>query len=113
MTALRTTGRFLLSIGFFLRQWKQDLAEAAAADFKISDAFVVDLGGEQELDRIVANGPAVLELDEGDSVVEYFERSFVSFAVEQMAKDEDRLAPAFGTQVFQRILGGGGAGVVT
>ena len=113
MTALRTTRRLLLCIGFFLRQRKESVACAAAADFKIGDAFVVDLGGQQELDWIVAGGPAVLELDESDSVVEHFERGLVSSAVEQVAEDENRLAPAFGTEVFQRILGGGGAGIAT
>lgn len=105
--------RFLLGVGLFLSQRKEDLAGAAAADFKIGDALVINLGGEQELDRIVADSPAVIEFDESNPIVEYFKRSLLPFAMEQVAKDEHRLTPAFGAEIFQRMLRGSGASVVT
>jgi hypothetical protein len=82
-------------------------------DFKVGDALFIDLSGKQEFNRIIARGSTVAKLDEGDAIIEDFKGSFLSFAIEQMAEDEDRLAFAFRAEIFEGVLRRCGAGELT
>jgi hypothetical protein len=83
------------------------------ADFKVGDTFLIDLGGKQELDWIIANRLAVAKLDEGDPVIEDLEGRFLSFAIEQMAEDKNRLTSAFRAEISEGMLRRRGAGKST
>ncbi len=101
--------RFALLSG----QGKEQLAGLTVADFKVGDPFLIDLGGKQELDRIVAHRLAVAKLDEGETVIEDLEGRFLSFAIEQMAEDKNRLAFAFRAEISEGVLRRSGAGKLT
>jgi hypothetical protein len=83
------------------------------ADFKVCDTFLIDLGGKQELDRIIAHRLAVAKLDESDPVIEDLEGRFLSFAIEQMPEDKNRLAFAFRAEISEGMLRHSGAGKLT
>ena len=82
-------------------------------DFKVGDTFVIDLSGKQKFNRIIAHGSTVAELNEGNPVIEDLEARFLSFAIEQMAEDEDWLAFAFCPEIFEGVLRRSGAGKLT
>ena len=113
VAAIRALRRLFFRFSLFEGQRKENLAGTAGPDFKIGDPLVVDLGREQEFDRVVAQQSTVAELDKGDPVVEDFEGCFLPFAIQQMAKHHDRLAFALDAEIFQRMLGRSGARILT
>jgi hypothetical protein len=52
---------------------------------------LIEFSRKEELSWVIPDQPLVTELDQGESVVEGFERRFLSFASQHMPKDKDRL----------------------
>ena len=102
---VRAGSRFLLCTALVLCKREKLLASGTGANFKISHAFVVDVGRQQELNGVVAEQSAILEFYGGQSLIEHFEGRFLAFALGDVPKDEDRLPFPFGAQVPQGSLG--------
>jgi hypothetical protein len=110
---VRALSRFPVRLALLSGQGKKQLAGVTGTDFKVGDAFCIDVGRKQELDRIVAHGSAIAEFDEGDPVIEDLKSRFLPFAIEHMAEDKDRLAFAFRAEIFQSMRGRRRTGVFT
>lgn len=79
-------------------------------DLKVRNALIVDFGGQQQFQRVIAEHGAIREFDDRQPIVEHLEGRFLTFPVQDMAKNEDGLASAFGSQVLQSALRRPGAG---
>lgn len=101
--------RFLLSGAFLRRQRKELLAFRAGPEFEVGNALWIYFCGEEKLDRIVSQNRAIGELDHGQTIIEDLKRRFLSLAFCNMAEHENRLALAFGPEVFQQALSCSGA----
>lgn len=104
--------RLLIRVILLLGEGKKQFTGLARADFKVGDAFFIDLSGKQEFNRIIAHGSTVAELDEGNPVIEDFKSGFLPFAIEPMTENEDRLAFAFRAEIFEGVLSRRGAGIL-
>lgn len=108
--ALRAGSRLVLRFAFVDREWEKLFALLTCADFEVGGAIRVDLCGEQQFEGIVAEGHTVGEFYDGQAVVKYFERGFLSLSCKDMADHEDRLSFSLSTKVAQGVLRGGHAG---
>jgi len=86
------------------------LTPSTRANFEVRDPLFVDLGGQQEFKGIVAQSNVVFEKNDGQAVIEHFERGFFAFPLQAVAHHKDRLPSTLGAQVFQRALRRRGAG---
>lgn len=60
----------------------------------------IDFRREKELARVIPHKALVTKLHHGKSVVEGFERRFLSFASKHMPKDDNRLALTLDTEIL-------------
>jgi hypothetical protein len=107
--AIRTLFRFMIRITFVHGQRKEDLAGPAWPDFKIGNPLFIDVGRQKEFAWIVSDGCPIAEFDECKPVIKDFKHGFLAFAVEHMAKHEDRLPLPFDAEIFQRTMSRGRA----
>jgi hypothetical protein len=80
------------------------LALAARANLEESIPLVVDLGREQEFQRVIPENGSIRELYQGKPVVKYLERGFLASPIQKMSDDQDRLAFAFGAKISKSVL---------
>jgi len=80
------------------------LALAARANLEESIPLVVDLGREQEFQRVIPENGSIHELYQGKPVVKYLERGFLAFPIQKMSDDQDRLPFAFGAKISKSVL---------
>ncbi len=97
--AVGAVGRFYVGVTFVPRQGKELFTRPARPNLEVGRAFGIDIGGQQQLERIVSDDRAVRELDDGQPVVEDFERRLLPFSIEQMTDDEHRLSLTLDPQV--------------
>jgi len=71
----------------------------AWANFEIGDALVIDVSGQEQLQRVIPDRPAVGKFDEGQTVVKDLEGSFLPFPGQDMAEDVHRLSLALRAEV--------------
>ncbi len=79
-------------------------------DFKVGNPLLIDIGREQEFQRIVPEDCTVGKFHHGQPVVKDLEGGFLPLPVQVVSHDEQGLAFPFGAEVAQATLGGGGAG---
>ena len=96
--AAQALGGFGVGIPLGDGQREENAALGTGADFKVGHALVIDFSGEQQLERIVADDGAVRKLHQRNPVIEDFKRGFLSFSIQEMAQDKDRLAFPLGAQ---------------
>jgi hypothetical protein len=75
--------------------------------------MLINFRRKKELSWVVPHKALVTELHHGESIVEGFERRFLSFASKHMPKDHNRLAFTLDTEVLQRSLRGSDASELT
>jgi hypothetical protein len=80
------------------------LALTARANLEEGIPLVVDLGREQEFQRVIPENGSIREPHQGEPVVKDLERGFLAFPVQKMSDDQDRLALAFGAKISQSVL---------
>ena len=71
----------------------------AGADFEVGGSLVVDVGGQEQLQRVISNRAAVGEFDDGQAVVKDLKGSFLPFSGQYMSEDEHRLSLTLRTKV--------------
>jgi len=68
------------------------LALSAGSNFEVGDALVVDVGGQEQFQRVIADCAAVREFDDSQTVVKDLEGSFLSFSGQEVPEDKHRLS---------------------
>jgi hypothetical protein len=96
--------RFLVGLAFLHGKRKEHPAGSAGSDFIVRNAVLVDFSGEKELTWIIPSMALIIELHNGQPIIEGFKDGFLPFASEHMSKDEDRLALTLDTEILQRSL---------
>jgi len=74
-------------------------AQLAGTNFEVAGSLVVDVGGQEQLPRVISDRAAVGEFDDGEAVVKDLEGSFLLFSSQYMPEDEHRLSLALRTEV--------------
>jgi hypothetical protein len=97
--AFRTKGGFFCCITLSGGQGKELFALEAGANFEVGGSLVVDVGGQEQLQRVISNRAAVGEFDDGQAVVKDLEGSFLPFSDQYMPEDEHRLPLTFRAEV--------------
>jgi hypothetical protein len=100
----RAGGRLLVRIAFFEGQGEELATANTVADLEIRNTLIVDLGGQQEFERIIAEHGAVGKFDDCQPIVEHFKGRFLPLPLQDVTDDEHRLAPAFGPEVLESAL---------
>jgi len=64
----------------------------AGTNFEIGGSLVVDIGGQEQLQRVISDRAAVGEFDDGQAIVKDFKVPFLPFSGQYMPKDKHRLS---------------------
>jgi len=97
--AFRTKGGFFCCLILFSGQGEELFALVAGANFEVGGSLVVDVGGQEQLQRVISDRAAVGEFDDGQAVVKDLEGSFLPFSGQYMPEDEHRLSLTFRAEV--------------
>jgi hypothetical protein len=97
--AFRTKGGFFCCLTLFSGQGEELFALVAGANFEVGGSLVVDVGGQEQLQRVISDRAAVGEFDDSQAVVKDLEGSFLPFSGQYMPEDEHRLSLTFRAQV--------------
>ena len=89
--AFRTKGGFYCCLTLFGGQGKELFALSAGANFEVGGSLVVDVGGQEQFERVIPDHTAVGEFDDGQAVVKDLEGAFLRFSGQYMPEDEHRL----------------------
>ena len=98
-SAFRTKGGFFGGVTFFDGQGEELFALPAGANFEVGGSLVVDIGWQEQFERIISDGAAVGEFDDCEAVVKDLEGSFLPFSGQYMPENEHRLSLALGAKV--------------
>ena len=63
----------------------------AWTNFEESGSLVINVCGEEQLQRVIPDRAAVGKFDDGQTVVKDLERSFLPFSGQDMSEDQHRL----------------------
>ena len=95
---LLSASAFWTGDGFFCRftflggQGEELFALPAGANFEVGSSLIVDMGGQEQLQRVISDRAAVEEFDDGQTVVKDLEGSFLPFSGQYMSENEYRLS---------------------
>jgi len=64
----------------------------AGTNFKIGGSLVVDVGRQEQFERVISDHAAVGEFNDSQAVVKDFKGCFLSFSGQYMPEDEHRLS---------------------
>jgi hypothetical protein len=103
--AFWTSGGFLRRFALVDRQGEELLALPAWANFKVSGSFVINVRGQEQLERVISNRAAIGEFDNGQTVIKDFEAPFLPSSRQDMSEDEYRLSLTLRAEVPQSMLG--------
>jgi hypothetical protein len=98
-SAVRAGGGLFFHFTFICGEREELGAVPAWSDLKECGSILVDIRRQEEFQRIIAEDDAICELDDGQAIVEHFERRFLSFAFGDMSHHEYRLSFALDTQI--------------
>ena len=90
--AFRTEGGFFCRFTFLGGQGEELFALPAGANFEVGSSLIVDMGGQEQLQRVISDRAAVEEFDDGQAVVKDLEGSFLPFSGQYMSENEYRLS---------------------
>ena len=62
------------------------------ANFEVGDSLVVDVGGQEQFERVIPDRAAVREFDDGQAIVKDFKVPFLPFSGQDMPEDKYRLS---------------------
>jgi len=71
----------------------------AGTNFEVGDALVIDVSGQEQLQRVKSDYSAVRKFDEGETIVKDLKGSLLPFPGQDMAEDEHRLPLALHSEV--------------
>ena len=74
-------------------------ALSAWANFEVGGSLVVDMGRQEQFERVIPDRAAVGKFDDGQTVVKDFKVPFLPFSGQDMPEDEHRLPLTFRTEV--------------
>ena len=109
LSAFRTSGGFFCCLTFFGGQGEELFALPAWANFEVGDSLIVDIRGQEQLQRVIPDRAAIGKFDDGQTVVKDLERSFLPFSGQDMPEDQHRLPLTLRAEVSQGMLGVRGA----
>ena len=92
VAAFRTQRGFFCCLTFFGGQGEELFALPAGANFKVGGSLIVDVGGQEQFQRIISDQAAVGEFDDGQAVVKDLEGSFLPFSSQYMSENKYRLS---------------------
>ena len=75
------------------------IALPAVTNFEVGGSFVVDVGRQEQLPRVISDRATVGEFDDGQAVVKDLEGSFLPFSGQYMPENEHRLSLALRAEV--------------
>ncbi len=99
MSAFRTEGGFLRCFTLCGGQGEELFALPAGANFEVGSSIVVDVGWQEQFERVISDGATVGEFDDREAVVKDLEGSFLPFSGQYMPENEHRLSLALGAEV--------------
>ena len=99
LAAFRTRCRFFCCLTLFGGQGEKLFALAAGANFEVGGSLVVDVGGQEQLQRVISDHDAVGKFNDGQAVVKDLKGSFLPFSGQYMPEDEHRLSLSFRAEV--------------
>ena len=91
-SAFRTSGGFFCCLTFVGCQGKELFALPARANFEVGGSLVIDMGGQEQFERVISDRAAVGEFDDGQAIVKDFKVPFLPFSGQDMPEDEYRLS---------------------
>ena len=97
--AFRTRGGFFCCLTLSGCQGEELFALPTGANFEVGSSLVVDMGGQEQLQRIISDRAAVGEFHDGQAVIKNFESSFLPFSGQYMPEYEHRLSLALRAEV--------------
>lgn len=68
-------------------------------NFEVGDSLVINMGGQKQFQRVVSDHAAVVEFDDGQSVIKDLEGSFLTFSGQYMPENKYRLSLSFRAEV--------------
>lgn len=71
----------------------------AWANFEVGGSLVINMGRQEQFERVIPNHAAVVEFDDGQSVIKDFEGTFLPFSGQDMSQNEYRLSLTFRAKV--------------
>lgn len=71
----------------------------AWANFEVGGSLVINMGRQEQFERVIPNHAAVVEFDDGQSVIKDFECTFLPFSGQDMSQNEYRLSLTFRAKV--------------
>ena len=63
----------------------------AWANFEVDGSLVIDVGGQEQFERVISDRAAVGEFDDGQTLVKDFKVPFLPFSGQDMPEDQHRL----------------------
>ena len=90
--AFRTQGGFFCCFTFLDGQGEELFALPAGANFEVGGSLIVDVSGQEQLQRVISDRATVGEFDDGQAVVKDLEGSFLPFSGQYMSENEYRLS---------------------
>ena len=71
----------------------------AGTNFEVGNALVIDVSGQEQLQRVIPDYSTVRKFDEGQTIVKDLKSCFLPVPGQDMAKDEHRLPLALRPEV--------------
>ena len=71
----------------------------AWTNFEVGGSLVINMGGQEQFERVIPNHAAIVEFDDGQSVIKDLEGSFLPFSGQDMSENEYRLSLPFRAKV--------------
>ena len=91
-SAFRTGKGLFCRFTFLGGQGEELFAQPAGANFEVGSSLIVDVGGQEQFQRVISDRAAVGEFDDGQAVVKDLEGSFLPFSGQYMSENEYRLS---------------------
>ena len=98
-SAFRTNGGFFCCLTLFSGQGEELFALSAWANFEVDGSLVVNVGGQEQFERVIPDRTAIGEFDDGQAIVKDFKVPFLPFSGQDMPEDKYRLSLTFRTEV--------------
>ena len=90
--AVRTSGGFFCCLTLFGGQGEELFALPAWANFEVGGSLVIDVRGQEQLQRVITDRAAVGKFNDGQAIVKDFKVPFLPFSGQDMPEDQYRLS---------------------
>ena len=69
------------------------------ANLEVGGSLVINMGGQEQFERVIPNHAAVMEFDDGQPVIKDLEGTFLPFSGQDVSENEYRLSLTFRAKV--------------